>query len=217
MAADFADLDRRLKALENNRGAVLRWGTVTETDAAKGSARVRIGDADGLVSAPLRVLQQRTLKDKHQELPDIGEQVCCLFAGQGFEEGIVLGAIYSGKDASPGRPPHVWYRKFEDGTELEYDREAHVLKADVKGRAEAKTEKDIKVEAGTEITGKAGTKIDVTAGVSVFLTAPDIFFNGKIHGTSGDGVSFEAGGGVFSVTAKKFSVNADRVSINEEC
>lgn len=144
MSDDFASLSRRLKALENNRGAVLRWGTVTEVDEGEGAARVKINDADGLVTMPLRVMQRRTFKDQHQELPDIGEQVACLFAGQGFEQGLVLGAIYSDKDPSPGRPPHVWYRGFEDGTELEYDRKEHKLTLNVNG--------DIDIKASGTIT-----------------------------------------------------------------
>ncbi|MCL2791070.1 MAG: phage baseplate assembly protein V [Desulfobulbus sp.] len=133
MADDFASLARRLKALEQNRGAVLRWGTVTEVDEKAGSARVKINDADSIVTMPLRVLQRRTLKDQEQSLPDIGEQVACLFSGQGFEQGLVLGAAYSDKDPSPGWPPHVWYRKFEDGTEMEYDRKEHKLTLNVNG------------------------------------------------------------------------------------
>jgi len=76
---------------------------------------------------------------------------------------------------------------------------------------------DVFVKAARSIDATAGTTISAKAGVSAAVTAPDIFLNGKIHGTSGDGVSFEAGGGVFSVTAKKFNVNADDVSINEGC
>ena len=196
MAADFATLERRLKALENNRGAILRWGTVTEVDAANGSARVKIGDADGLVSAPLRVLQQRTLKDKHQELPDIGEQVCCLFAGQGFEQGIVLGAVYSGKDASPGRPPHVWYRKFEDGTELEYDREKHALVADVKGSANLEADGPVIVHAKKEAA--------LVSETSVLLKAPAIHLAGQMTMTGAGG---QAGRGDMYGTYRIFEGN----------
>ncbi|MCL2458900.1 MAG: phage baseplate assembly protein V [Desulfobulbus sp.] len=147
MADDFSRLERRLKALEQNRGAVLRWGTVTEVDEKAGSARVKINDADGIVTMPLRVLQRRTLKDQEQSLPDIGEQAACLFAGQGFEQGLVLGASYSDKDPSPGRPPHVWYRKFEDGTELEYDRQAHKLTINVSGAIDIKASGAITINA----------------------------------------------------------------------
>ena len=152
MADEFSSLERRLKALETNRGAILRWGEVVMVDEKAGSARVKIADADNIVTMPLRVLQQRTLKDQHQELPDIGEHVVCLFAGQGFEQGVVLGAVYSTKDPCPGKDPHVQYRKFEDGTELEYDRKKHKLTALVRGEADVEADGRVYAKAGGEMT-----------------------------------------------------------------
>lgn len=200
MAADFAALDRRLRALEANKGAVLRWGSVVDVHAGTGTVRVELDDLDKLVSGPLQVLQRRTLKDQHQDLPDIGEHVACLFSGQGFEAGVVLGAGYSKKDPCPGRPAHVFFRKFEDGTELEYDREAHTLTAKVKGRAAIQTTGDIQAEAEGEITVNAGTRI--------ILAAPEIWLNGNVRGASSGSISF---------SAAKFSITADSVNINGEC
>ena len=186
MGDDFSALSRRIKSLEANRGSILRWGTVTAVDEAAGSARVQIDDADGIVSMPLRVLQQRTLKDQHQELPDLGEHVACLFSGQGFEQGIVLGAIYSDKDPSPARPPQVWYRIFEDGTELEYDRQTHKLTGTVKGWVDMTVEKDVTVrvdqkvtvEAKDDILIKSAKTITLEGGVSIILRTPSLIIQG---------------------------------------
>ena len=84
---DYAQQERRIAALEANRGASLRFGIVTGVDPASGAARVQLPDGDGMVTMPLRVLERRTLKDKAQTLPDIGEPVACLFSGQGLEQG----------------------------------------------------------------------------------------------------------------------------------
>jgi len=102
--------------------------------------------------------------------------------------------------ATPKRPPHVCYYKFEDGTELEYDREAHVLRADVQGRVKITATLDITAEAGSEITARAGTRIT--------FTAPEIYFNGNLFGSSSGSAAFNAA---------NFTVNADSVSINEGC
>ncbi|MDR0476764.1 MAG: phage baseplate assembly protein V [Desulfobulbaceae bacterium] len=147
MADDFASLHRRLKALESNRGAVLRFGTVTEVDEKAGAARVKIDDAGGTVTAPLRVMQRRALKDQEQSLPDIGEHVACLFSGQGFEQGLIIGAHYSDKNPSPARPAHVWYYKFEDNTEIEYDRQEHRLTMNISGDIIIKARGTIKMNA----------------------------------------------------------------------
>lgn len=131
MAFDFAAQDRRIASLEANRGASLRFGTVTEVNAASGTARVQLPDGEGMVSLPLRTLQPRTLKDKVQCAPDIGEQVACLFSGQGLEQGVVLGAMYSKADVTPDRPQQTNGTTYADGARVEYDREAHSYLVDV--------------------------------------------------------------------------------------
>jgi phage baseplate assembly protein V len=186
MSDEFSRMERRIKALEANRGAILRWGTVTEVDETSGSARVQIDDAENIVSMPLRVLQRRTLKDQHQELPDLGEHVACMFAGQGFEQGIVLGAVYSEQDPSPGHEPQVLYRKFEDGTELQYDRASHRLTGTVKGWVDMTVEKDVKVkvlqkvtiDADDDILIRSGKTITLEGAVSIVLRTPSLIIQG---------------------------------------
>lgn len=169
---DFAALERRVAALEANRGASLRFGTVTGVDAANGSARVQLEDGDGMVSAPLRVLQRRSLKDKAQCLPDIGEPVACLFAGQGMEAGVVLGAHYSTQTPAPDQTATHDYTVYEDGTEVWYDRKGHKLIAKVKGDAEVETE--------GQITARAKKSIRLQSSQCLVLRAPDIRLEGNL-------------------------------------
>lgn len=169
---DFAALERRVAALEANRGASLRFGVVTGVDAAGGSVRVQLPDGDGMVSAPLRVLQRRSLKDKAQCLPDIGEPVACLFSGQGLESGVLLGAHYSTQAPAPGQEASTDYVVYEDGTQLWYDRKAHKLIARVKGDAEVETE--------GQITARAKKTVVVESGTGVTLKAPTITLTGKV-------------------------------------
>ena len=165
MGFDMAALERRIAALEANRGASLRFGAVVGVGEDVGSVRVQLHDGDGMVTYPLRVLQKRVLRDQHQTLPDLNEPVACLFSGQGFEQGVVLGAHYSGREPSPKREAQQDYVKYEDGTELWYDRAAHKLIAKVQGDAEVeakghvsvKAEKDVSVESDTRISLKAPT------------------------------------------------------------
>jgi phage baseplate assembly protein V len=207
--SNLAQLERRIAALEANRGAVLRFGSVTQVDARAGTARVLLDDADNLVSMPLRVLQNRTLKDKHQLLPDLNEQVACLFSGQGFEQGLILGAVYSSKDAAPDRPAQDWYYKFEDGTWLEYDRKAHLLTASVRGDVALDADKNVTAKAGESIEAEAGKNIKLTAAQTISLTAPQILLNGNISGTSMGGINLSAGGAI--------TINGAEVSLNEGC
>ena len=176
MTFDIAKLERRLDRLEANRGASLRFGTVTEVNAEAGSARVQLPDGGGMVSMPLRVLQPRTLKDQRQMLPDLGEPVAVLFSGQGLEVGVVLGAHYSTQTPPPGQPAKIDYTRYEDGTEVFYDREAHKLTAKVKGDAEI------------DSTGS----IRLTATRDIALTAPRISLAGMLRVTDKNG---QAGSG----------------------
>ncbi len=54
-------------------------------------------------------------------LPDIGEQVVCLM-DQNIEEGVILGAIYSGLDEVPVISKDKIKIKLEDGSDFEYDK-----------------------------------------------------------------------------------------------
>lgn len=159
---------------------VVRVGFVVGRDEAKMRVRVEVSDttSGALTTAFLQVLVPRAKKDRVYDLPDVGDQVLCLFLPFGKEVGFVLGSMY-GADSPPVASGDKWHRVFEDGTVLEYDRAAHVLLADVKGRAEINTTEDISATAGTTLTATAGT--------SITLTAPNIFQNGNVTagGSSG--------------------------------
>lgn len=157
----LAKLEREVAALKANRGGSVRFGEVTEVDEKAGAVRVKLPDGEGLVTMPLRVSQRRTLKDQSQELPDVGEQVICAFTGQGFEQGAVMGAVYSEPDKSPGRPSHMFYIKFEDGTEIEYDRKGNHLMAKVKGSADIEADKDINLKSATVLNLQGNDQINL--------------------------------------------------------
>ena len=169
---DYAQQERRIASLESNRGASLRFGTVTGVDTATGTARVELPDGDGMVTMPLRVLGRRTLKDKAQALPDIGEPVACLFSGQGLEQGVILGAHYTAKTPSPNQEAQVDYVRYEDGTELWYDRKGHKLTAKVMGDA------DIETEGGITATAKKAIVTESKTGIT--LRAPHIRLEGNL-------------------------------------
>lgn len=105
---------------------MLRFGIVTNIDELKACARVQFQDSDGMVSYWLSVLQVKTYKDKFYVLPDMGEQVVCLM-DKNLEEGVILGAVYSGIDECPVISKDKVKIKFHDGAEFEYDRKEHVL------------------------------------------------------------------------------------------
>lgn len=105
---------------------MLKFGIVTNIDESKVQARVQFTDSDEMLSYWLSVLQAKTLKDKFYVLPDIGEHVAC-FMDENSEEGVILGSIYSDADICPVVSKDKCKVRFQDGTEIEYDRIEHVL------------------------------------------------------------------------------------------
>lgn len=134
-----------------------RVGFVVSRQPEKHRVRVEFRDTvtAKLVSGWLPVLVPRASADMAFDLPDVGDQVLCLFLGNGLEEGFVLGSMY-GAQTPPVSSGDKFHRTFSDGTTLEYDRAAHKLRASVRGDVEAS------VTGNVEVTLQGSGK--VTAG-----------------------------------------------------
>lgn len=100
---------------------MLKFGNISEIDAAKGLARVEFDD-DGIVSGWLSLLAKKS-KDETEHYPlDVKEHVCCLM-DERCENGVILGAIYS-KDEKPGLTSKDKFGiKYKSGDEESYDRQ----------------------------------------------------------------------------------------------
>lgn len=114
--------------LTNALSHAIRVGYVTARQPEKHRVQVQCKDT---VTAPLTtdwllVLTPRASKDMQYDLPDIGDQVLCLFLPIGLEQGFVLGSMY-GKQEPPVKDAEKFHRKFADGTIIEYDRKEHHL------------------------------------------------------------------------------------------
>lgn len=107
----------------------------------------------------------------------------------------MLGAYYNGQESDPGQPSHIDYKRYSDGTELWYDREAHKLIAKVKGDIEAEVEKtarlkakeEIEVEGEKTITARAKNAILAESQEKITLKAPQIEILGVITMANFDG------------------------------
>lgn len=106
---------------------LIRVGRVSSVDPVTCTVRVAFDDKDDLVSYDLPVIVPQTLKNKDYLIPDVGEQVVCLFLANGLAQGFCLGAIYSEEDTPPVSSPDKRHVSFSDGTSIEYDRSTHTL------------------------------------------------------------------------------------------
>lgn len=142
---------------------MLRFGVITQLDTAGHRARVRFPAEDlrtdqedpGMESAWLPVLVQWSLGARAYCLPALEEQVV-VWLDEEAADGVILGGIYSEADAPPAPPAQARHLVFPDGTVLEYDPEAHLLKADVQGDVEVTATGSALVDAASA-TVRAGT------------------------------------------------------------
>lgn len=125
------DAERKLADVEQVLRNIVRDGVVSSVDDAAGTARVAFSDQSGVVSYDLRVMQRNTHKNQDYAMPDVGEQVLCLFLPVGVEAGFILGSFYGRDTERPANTRDIRATVYEDGTRVEYNRESHALTVDV--------------------------------------------------------------------------------------
>jgi phage baseplate assembly protein gpV len=86
-------MDTGKEALKIARN-LIKVGLVNSRDTNKGTVKVLFPDKDNTVSNDLPILSC-------VNMPNVGEQVLCLFLGNGLEEGFCLGSFYSQVNLPP--------------------------------------------------------------------------------------------------------------------
>lgn len=128
---------------------IIRYGRVSTTSPATATVRVLFDDEDEIVSYDLPVLQINSHKNKDYHMPDVGEQVVCLFLPNGISAGFCLGAVYDTSNPPPRNSQDVRSVDFADGTTVEYNRGSHKLSINCVG--------DINIRATGQITINGAT------------------------------------------------------------
>lgn len=178
---------------DNELLGLIRVGEVASIDPANGTARVTFDD-DGITSYDLPVLVRNSYANKDYHMPDIGEDVLCLFLPSGVEQGFILGSFYTPKGCvkPPVSDPNKRRVTFQDGTTLEYDRAQHKLTADVKGEADVTATESVTVASQSDITLAATGDLTLAAGGALNISA-----QGDTNCT---------GGGSFSINAETINL-----------
>jgi len=186
----------RLAELERRLWNLLRLGVVAEADYAGALVRVRSGD---LLTGWIPWLTRRASNDADWWAPEVGEQVVLLSPGGEPEQAVALPALYQSAHSAPAAIEYVRRVTYADGTTVEYDRDAHILKVYCVG--------DIQVRAAGDV--KLSVDGSVTANVSGNVTA-DI--DGDVALTSGGRLDVEAAAVKFDVDGR-FEVTASNITI----
>lgn len=172
-----------------NSGSFMRLGEVTSIDCARAKVRVTFDDEDGMTSYWLPVMQRNTIANQDYWLPDIGEDVICVFFCEGVEDGFVLGSIYAGDVKPPENNGDKRTVVFKDGTRVSYDRAQHHLdiaidettlhadrsKVNIQAPDEiAATSNKITVSGSESVSVSGSQSVDIASGTKIALSAPAI-------------------------------------------
>ncbi|MCJ8271675.1 MAG: phage baseplate assembly protein V, partial [Psychrosphaera sp.] len=143
--------------IQNRLSRIITVGTVAETDYEKARVKVTVGE---WTTGWLPWLTSRASNDVSWWALEVGEQVLVVSPSGDMAQGIVIGGIYQQQqqqlvsDVAADQRQNIHRVKYQDGTVIEYDREKHVLKADVKGDVELLVEKNL--------TGTVGEDVELT-------------------------------------------------------
>ena len=177
----FGMTEERLGEILNG---LIKIGEVSVIYPEEGTARVVFDDDDSVVSAPLKVLHRNTFKNGDYAMPDIGEDVVCLFLPCAPEDGFIIGSFYAGEVTPPETDGNRRTVKFSDDTTVTYDRAAHALAVTMKsGTCNVKCP-SITLDGNVAITGTLDVAgATTTAGItdSADVVASGISLVNHIH------------------------------------
>ena len=159
---------------------LIKIGEVSTIDPARGTARVTFADDDSIVSYDLQVVQRNTLENKDYAMPDIGEDVLCVFLPSGSEAGFILGSVYAGEITPPESDENKRTVVFSDGTKISYDRTEHILTAQIGETSITADQENVNVVCSGAVNATAN---------SATVQAPTINLTGDVNITGNVTVS----------------------------
>lgn len=171
--------------------SIIRIGEVSSVDAAKGTARVVFDDFDSVVSYDLQVICRNTIANRDYAMPDVGEDVICIFLPTGTEAGFILGSVYAGEITPPENTINRRCVEFSDGTKIMYDRSAHELTAAIGDTRITANRSGVDVQSTGTVHVKVGeTEATISnSGVSIkgdLTVTGKVTASGNLTSTGGD-------------------------------
>lgn len=174
-------------------------GEVSSINPDACTARVIFDDENSIVSYDLPVMQRNSFGNRDYQMPDVGEDVLCLFRGNGFEDGVIIGSFYAGEVAPPESNADRRTIVFKDGTRVCYDRATHVLSVNIEGTSIVFDRQSGTITVPDKVTVNC-TTATVNASSNVKIDTPDTSMTGNltVEGliTGNGGLTVKGGGGV---------------------
>lgn len=180
---------------------MLKFGIISEVDAAKGLAKVTFDGDEGIVSGWLHMAQAKTKQDKFIIPYDINEHVFC-HMDERMEYGVIGGAIYDEKNNATGGSNEKIRVQFVGGLLIEYSRTNKNLAISGIG--------DINIDINGTGKGKVNikcnhaaieslTSAEIKATTLIKLDAPAVLCTGSLQAAS-IGIGAAPGSGAAKIT-----------------
>jgi phage baseplate assembly protein V len=166
----------------------LKYGNISEYDADRGMARVKLDGEDDIVTDWLQIIVRKAKTDKESAPLDVLEHVACIL-DEHLENGVILGAVYD-EGNTPGdvKGKDITGVHFGNGCKVSYDRAANALTVEGIGDVSITCENATITPSG-KVTIDGDAEITGTLDVTGKITASDeIEASGDIS-TAGDVVA----------------------------
>ncbi|MCC3379894.1 phage baseplate assembly protein V [Paenibacillus farraposensis] len=151
-----------------------RIGVVSSVDTDTGKVRVVFPDMDDMVSPELPLLTTGTGWGLSNAMPEPGDNVACIFIGNGRPDGVCLGALYDGSYDMPADQSQRGIY-FEDGSYVYFDKTTGSIEINAVGSVNVQA-KDVSIKAeSVQINGESVTMQAKTVSVN----AETVQINGK--------------------------------------
>lgn len=108
---------------------MIKHGIVNSVDPKTMTARVIFEDADNNISAPLYIANRGSKCTRDYWLPDVGEQVICIFEpnDKNASTGWIIGSYFSDPVPPQVNDADVHRIDFSDGSYIEHNRKTHEM------------------------------------------------------------------------------------------
>ncbi len=190
---EIEDLKEEVKNLKRLLQRIVCPAEVVEVDENFHRVRVKLLDRQSMVTGFLPVLVPFGKDTYAYGLPKVGDSVLVVFLPQGLEDGFVLGSFYHLEKTPPSAGIGKFYKKFKDGTLIEYDENAHLLTVSVNGKAVVTTQLtthngDVVINGNLKVNGNitaSGDIFDHNGALGSVATLRDTYNNHTHTGDSG--------------------------------
>ncbi len=170
---DSYDSDKVTRQL----GQLIRIGVVSSIDPAKHTARVCFEEDGNIESYDLQVIAKNSFANKDYNMPDLNEDVLCVFLPQGPENGFIIGAVYAGEVTTPTANADIRMVQFNDDTKVTYNRASHELDVVISGTHIHADRETVNVTTPSSINLTTGGEINIKAGGAITINGATVSIN----------------------------------------